>query len=425
MLKPLLFILFIVMTLAVVLNFDALTQAEKIEQPIAKHVKKQQVETVEQKATPTPRIEEEIIVDDTLAKKLQKLLDKAQILFNKNKDDEALSLYEEVIETAKNSSDIKILKLFAKACFGKATIHYIYPNYDAQSALESYELISKKFENHTNKELLLLYIEAKIKQNPFLSKEEIVTNYDELIEKFTNDKERRFKKEVEELLFAKSFALMGVDNEEAIEVLDSIIASYNDKSVLPDTVRFSILNNIELSIITDNNSDKYVDLAKQYMSDSPDTQPLLGMLNIIKDAKELDQAEALETWREKYPNYAFKDWDFSELRKWVNKMKIPEAKMRITTYLDAFEKQKYNNAFQPSVSINPKDLAYADSTTQNQQEEAFDEVEEGEEVVYEPDPYQSELLAVESEITYPNPYSSYEPNQEIDGISHTYNDGSY
>jgi len=89
---------------------------------------------------------------------------------------------------------------------------------------------------------------------------------------------------------------MGVNDEEAIEVLDSLIAKYKDKKNLPLTVKYSILNNIELSIITSNDTERYVDLANKYMGDEPDTKPLLGMLSIIKNSQELEQSEALEAW---------------------------------------------------------------------------------------------------------------------------------
>ena len=245
MLKPLLFILTLVILIALALNFDFFSKDISINEPI-KESTQVKVEPLPKEIISSSTIKEPIIINNDLSKEIQLLLNKAQKLLAQHKMAEALLVYEEIIEKTKKSDDIKVLKLFAEACFKKAGIHYMFPNYDIESTIESYELIISKFENSKNKELLLIYMQAKIQQAPFNSKEEILITYNELIEKFTNDKEKRFDKEIEELLFSKSFALMGIDDEEAIEVLDSIIAKYEDKTELPETVRFSILNNIEL-----------------------------------------------------------------------------------------------------------------------------------------------------------------------------------
>lgn len=414
MLKPLLFVLVIVVLLAISLNFDLFSEPKLTEKKIEKKIIKQETKVViekkpiEVKETTTPAQP-----TATLAQELAFLLTQAKSLFQKNNDAEALQIYEKVIKKSQNSHDVKILKLFAEACMGKATIHYIYPNNDIASAIESYELIIKKFEHKYNKELLLTYMNAKVQQSQFDSKDERITVYDELIEKFTQDEEKRFAHEIENLLFAKSFILMGMNDEEAIEVLDSIIAKYDDKTKLPQTVKFSILNNLELSIITNNDTEKYVDLANQYMADSPDTKPLLEMLNIIQNAQDLDQTEALEAWNSEHTNYTFPDWDFSELRKWVNGMETPEIQKRVSHYLDVFEQQKYKN-----YQLYPDPYAttiQSDQPTPNKEnaKEATPVYENGsivyEPPVYETDPYINDMYPSGSEqpIVYeaPNPYA--------------------
>jgi len=429
MLRPLLFILVIVILIALALNFNLFSDSITVQNPIEDSIEKVQIEHHTEKKLLIVDSPSKIVAESNLSKELQELLNKAQKLFRKSKDAEALLLYEEVIEKSKDSKEIKILKLFAEACFKKATVHYIYPTYDTDSAIESYQLIIDKFKNKYNKELLITYMKAKIQQAQFTSKEEIIISYDELIEKFQNDKEKRFKKEIEEMLYAKSFALMGVNDEEAIEVLDNIIAKYDDKSNLPDTVKFSILNNIELSIITSNDTEKYVDLANKYMADSPDTKPLLDMLDIIKNAQELDQSEALEQWGEEHNKYNFPDWDFSELRKWVNKMETPESQKRIRQYLDMFEKQKYKNLYKDTAATVPSSTIYSDTATQNTYSTPYTPIENvnEEEIVYEeipvyePDPYLSDMYPNnENENIYLDPYSNISPTSNASGVSHTY-----
>jgi len=442
MLRPLLFILAIVTLIALALNFNLFSDVPTIQKTIVKSTKKvspqvtltKEVITIhDSNTTPTQ--------ESNLTKELQALIKKADTLFIKNRESEAVSLYDQVITRSKNSTDVDILKLFSQACLSKATLYLMYSSYDIESAKESLECIINNFQNRYNKELLLIYMRAKLQNAQITSKEQLLVAYDELIEKFQKDKEQRFEKEIEEMLFNKSFALMGVNDEEAIEVLDSLIAKYKGKKNLPETVKYSILNNIELSIITSNDTERYVDLANKYMSKEPDTKPLLEMLNIIKNAQELEQSEALEAWKKEHSDYAFPDWDFSELRKWVNGMETPESQERIRHYLDIFEKQKYKNLYQspaPSVPVNP---IYSEESTQNSYSEPDETIEstdsngeesnekesnteESQEVPSSDpeEPYLDEIISTEPEITYPNPYAEYEPNEQADGVTHNYTD---
>ncbi len=415
MLRVLLFILVIVILIAIALNFDFFSSPTLIKPSSSNPVKKVQV--IHKVQHPTIAIEEKPIdsAESNLSKELQLLLNQAQLRYRQGKYEEAIVIYDTVIKKSKDSKEIKILKLFARACLNRANTYYSYPKYDVDSAIESFELIIDKFQNKYNKELLLKYMEARLNKASLISKEEIIETYTALIEKFQNDKEHRFEKEVEELLYAKSFALMGIDDEEAIAVLDSLIGKYKDanKSNIPDTVKYSILNNIELSIITANDTDKYVDLANKYMSDLPDTKPIIDMLSIIKNSQDLDQSEAVEAWIEEHKNYNFPDWDFSELRKWVNKMEVPQRQERVRKYLDIFENKKYNNRNVRRVPIReePKATKQVDKQIDNVKEEALALP------VVEPDPYINDILETLPEITYPDPYAQ---DSQADGVTQIY-----
>lgn len=401
MLKPLFFVLVIVVLIAGSLNLDffsndtnnIVSKSESIEkEPIHHNFSKNEIQE--------DNFVDEIKLEQNLSKELHYLLNKATSFYQDSEDNEAHRFYDLVIEKSKHSHDPSILKLFAKACLGKAKLYYIYPNYDADSANEIYDIMITKLEKSTNKELLLLYMEARIEQTQFIDKEETILIYDELIDKFQNDPEQRFSDLVDELLFAKSFALMGLDDEEAMEVFDTIIAKYDKSEPLPDAVRYSILNNIELSIITNNSPDEYVDLAEKYMKDLPDTKPLLEMLGIIKNAQDMPQDEAIEKWVQEHKSYRLTEWNFSELRNWVHNMEHPEAQLRIKKYLDIFEQHKYQNYNQVvSVPLNYTTTSNekADNTTQ---EEIYD-YDEHDMPVYSPEVY--------SEV---NPYLNDIPEEE-------------
>ena len=453
MLKPLIFILILVTLLAIGIHLGLFDKTiEETSTKSSLPIKTTSTIDVEDKKVKTPskvvKIKNrQISQDNNLSNELKELLRVASIHFQKSEDSEAFSLYDKVIQKTQNSKDPKILKFFAEALFRRATLNNIYPNNDPESAIDDYGRVIEKFNSSDNIELLKIYIEARLKQARLQSRDNLLNTYNELIKRFGKDKEQRFDKEVEELQFAQSFTLMNSNNnEEAMEVLDNIITKYQargDKK-LPQTVQYSILNNIELSIITNNDDEKYVDLANKYLLENPDTAPLLDMLNIMKNAQDLEQHEAIDRWMSEHKDYHFPDWDFSSLSEWAENMENPEGKKRIKEYLDIFLKQKYTRSnynqviyTQESSSLETDNSTYSDPYAQNSEEEpsettdeTVDNIEEESQYIYEPDPYLNDdsyetennlpytnLYDTESKV-YPNPYEKI-PNDPNDGVTYT------
>ena len=423
MLKPLIFILILVTLLAIGINlnlFDKTTTEEtgiKSALPQKRPLTEKEDTTVKHSSKSVEVSNIETNQESNLSKELLALLKIASVHFQKSEDSEAFKLYNEVIKRTENSNDPKILKIFADALFRKATLDNIYPNNDPDSAIEDYNKIIEKFNSSNNVELLKLYIKARLKQAKLQSSDELFTTYDELIKRFSNDKEQRFDKEVEELQFAQSFALMANNAEEAMEVLDNIIAKYQARgdTKLPQTVEYSILNNIELSIITSNDDEKYIDLANKYLSKKSNTAPLLDMLKIIKNAQDLDQHEAIEQWMSEHKDYHFPDWDFSELSEWANKMENPEGQQRIKEYLDIFLKQKYTRPNNNQVVYSEHETEIDNSTYEELP--SNEDIEEVPEVYENSEPYTNDTY--ETENLYPNPYEEL-PKDPNDGVTHTY-----
>ena len=425
MLKPLLFILTLVILLALGLNlglFDAEIDATVIpkKKPIVNTVIQNEHSPIIKQEENRTKVSNVLLNNDNnLSKKFVQLLKDANLHFQKSEDSEALKIYNEIIEESKKSNNPKILKYFSDAIFAKAMLHNIYPNNDSDAAIETYDELLELFSTRKETELLKLYMAAKLEQAKLMSKEDLLSAYDELINKFGKDKEHRFDKEVEEFLFAKSFELMGDNDEEAMEVLDDIIAKYqrNGNKKLPETVQYSILNNIELSIITNNDDEKYVDLANKYLSKEKGTTALLDMLNIIKNAQDLNQEDAIKEWSEKHADYYFPNWDFSELEQWANKMENPEGKQRIREYLTLFKKQKYSRPYQPSGTVytNSKEstsnsnsthtVYYGDNEVASSD---YENLNEENYPTYEPDPYINDIY---QDNNYPDPYQDQEPIQ--------------
>ncbi len=351
MLKNLIILLIIVTLLAIGLNFDTLFSNKK--ESIQKRQVKNEV-TINNVENKFKQNHKSITIidenssqknEENLSVRIEKLLKKAHILFRNSKDYEAIEIYKKVIQQTINNKNPKIIEQFTKACMQMAFLYQIYPNLDKEMAIDSYDILINRFKDSNETKLLDYYITAKTQQSYLFDKDERGYVYDELIEKFENSKDEKLQKRVEELLINKSFELMGKDDEEAIDILDKIINKYqkdDERDKLPESVKLAILNNIELSIITSNNDEKYVDLANEYLSKSPDTKPILDMLDIIKNSQYLEQDDALAKWKEENREYHFDDWSFQEMKRWANQMEDEEMQERVVNSIKAFENQKYN-----------------------------------------------------------------------------------
>jgi len=352
MLKSLIIVLILVILLAIGLNFDALFSSK--EEFIQKEVKKVNIQREQREKSSTKKVEIKAIIpkennqtnsSNNLSYEINKLLSKANLLFRDSKDIEALELYKEIIQKTQNSKNQKLLEQFAEACIQMAFLYQIYPNSDKEASIEAYGLVINRFEKSQNPKLLKLYISATIQQSYLFDNSERLEVYDELIKKFENSNNKELQQKVEELLMNKSFELMGKNDEEAMEILDKLINKYENRKSnekLPQEIELAILNNLELSIITSNDDEKYVELANKYLSESPDTKPILDMLEIIKNSQYLDQDDAFEDWKKEHNSYHFDDWSFQEVRRWISRMEDRETKERVTKYINAFENQKYN-----------------------------------------------------------------------------------
>ena len=422
MLKPLLFILTIVTFIAIWLNFDFFDTAPKtvVLQTVDRPKVVVPLPAVQSVAIPSKK---EIVLvknDDNLSNEIEALLKKARLLYQKNLNEKALEVYAQIIQKIGNSTNIQHLKYFAETYFDIGIIHQIYPHTDRDLALEAYDMVIKKFEKSDNEELLKLYLNAKLQQAYLFDRDERIEIYDELIREFEAYENNKFQSELEELLYTQSYALMGKDDDEALRILDSILSNYDKEgnTTLPRSAKTSILNTIELSIITNNDDGEYRELADKYLSEEPDTKPLLEMLDIIKNAQDLEQDDALSKWKEEFTDYRFPAWSFQELKAWMRKIEDKATQDRIKKYITAFENHKYNidteNTAYPNPYVNVSNDADTDTKTtptvyETENTDTYNppEYEEGPLIYYE-DPYandMNETIYDGSTVTYTLPYS--------------------
>lgn len=276
---------------------------------------------------------------------LQKLYAKA--LFYKadiSERDISLSIYDVIINKFSNSSDGKLLKLYTDAQFKKAYLS------STDDALDIFTQIIDKLKNRDDKKMLKELFKAQqnkvyiLEQNTN-QKEELLELYDEIIKKFSQYKEEEYQSILDDTLFQKSFLLMGQNDEGSMEIYDAIINKYETSNInnfndspIPLKVEYSIVNNIELSLITNNDDSNYRELADKYLNNKKDTKPQLDMLEILKNAQVSNQDEALKKWKEENKDYLFTNWSFEELKTWNSQMEAGEQKERISEYLNEFSK---------------------------------------------------------------------------------------
>ena len=352
MLKHLIIVLIIVILVAIKLNFNDTSPTQTVVIKNSPNIIKIPIKQIKKESNKTysninTKIDKKCSrnMDNNLSIEIDKMLKKAHTLFRNSQDAQAIELYQKIIKKTQNSHDIKLLEQFTEACMQMAFLYQIYPNSDKEMAIEAYSKVIDKFKDSKNSKLLEYYITATVQQAYLFDKDERADIYDALIEKFENTNDIKLQKRVEELLINKSFELMGKEDEEAMDILDKIINKYEnreEKENLPESVDLAILNNLELSIITANDDEKYVELANKYLSKSPETKPIIEMLEIIKNSQYLEQDEAFNQWLQDNKKYHFEDWSFEEMKRWVNNMDDPETKKRVKKYLDAFENYKYN-----------------------------------------------------------------------------------
>jgi len=241
-----------------------------------------------------------------------------------------------MIHRFKNSTNVELLKYFAKASFKKSNLS------NSEEAIDIFDEIILQFSNTDDPELLEdLYNaqlnKAYITEHDLEEKEETINLYDDIIRKFSTYRDEESQLKVDNALFYKSFLLMEEDSDTSMEIFDSLIEKYRD-SGLPahPHLKYSIVNNIELSLTTNKDDSEYQELAQTYLTQESDAKAQIEMIEILKEAQESDQEAALQAWQEQHQDFVFENWSFKELQRWNDEMETSQAKTRIHNYLTAF-----------------------------------------------------------------------------------------
>lgn len=248
--------------------------------------------------------------------------------------DEAIYIYDEIVDRFKDSSDIELLKLYINAQNAKATL-----STNDNDTIEIYDDIIDRLKDTKDKQLLKEVVDIEFSKAYLINNsEESIEIYDDIIEKLSPYGE--FKDRVTDALFAKSYIISKDDKEASMEILDKIIDKYRDSNNRASSQNFeyAVINNIELALVTNSDDREYRELANESLLNIPDTKPQLEMLQILRDAQEVNQDEAMKRWKSKYKNYKFENWSFDTLNEWNSQMEDSEERARIKKYIDEFSK---------------------------------------------------------------------------------------
>lgn len=257
--------------------------------------------------------------------------------------DQSMQIYDEIIERFQNSNDPKLMKQYTLAQFAKSYL------LNSDEAITLYDEMIQKLSRFDNQELGQQLYQAQVNKAYLLEhslndKEAAMEVYDQIIEQFSRYGGDENQERIESAMFSKSFLLMNQQNgEQAMEIFDDLIAKYQEANdgEFPKNFEYAIINNIELALISGNDDSNYHELAEAYLQNSTEANPQIEMLNILKNAQEVNQDEAIAQWQEKYKDYYFQNWSFDQLDDWNKRMEESGGKERVRKYLDAFE--NHNN----------------------------------------------------------------------------------
>lgn len=269
---------------------------------------------------------------------------KAHLLSNYlQNNEETIEVYNEVIEQFENSSNPELLKIFASAQFTKAYF------FDSEEAVEIYNEIIDKFKDSSDVDLLKQFTDAQffkatLLENNLNNKEGAIAVYDEIIDKFKDKPNNAFSNQLANAMSAKSYLMIDDNGEEAMQIYNDVIDKFKDSkdTMISADVSDAIINNIELALINNVDDFDYRNLAQDYLADNKNTQPLLEMLDILKNAQNSNQDTALENWKNEHKEYQFSNWSFSQLETWANQTTDEATKNRLNTYINEF--RNHNNS---------------------------------------------------------------------------------
>jgi tetratricopeptide (TPR) repeat protein len=232
------------------------------------------------------------------------LVDKGITFDKMNKNEEALTLYEEVIKRFENSKENTVLAQVAKAFVNKGIV---FEKMDKnEEALTSYEEVIKRFGNLGNSIILEEVVIALGGKGLILGRlgefEKAIKTYDELIEKFKDSKENN--------------------------ILEQVLSA--------------LVNKIEINLILGNeNLKKDLDLYSMLTKGSKEHFSKLEMLQIFEKAKKSNQDEQIKKWQIKFKDTKLEGWSFKEL-KILSETLEGEVKERILRYINIFENHNKN-----------------------------------------------------------------------------------
>ncbi|MFX4264777.1 tetratricopeptide repeat protein [Aliarcobacter butzleri] len=262
--------------------------------------------------------------------------------YTKNEFEEALSIIEKILTLNLDDKDL-VKILFVKGL----TLSKM--NGKAEEAIKVYDELIERFKDSNENNILEVVAKAFVNKGFILGKmnrkeEKAIKVYDEIIERFKDSNENNILECVAKALVNKGATLGRIEGEEekTIKIYDEIIERFKDskENNILEQVAKALLNKIEVNIISDSiNSKEDLDLFLNLVKENKEELLQFEMLQIFEKAKDTNQDEKIKNWQIKFKDVELGDWSFHELKSWAETLE-GEVKERILKYIDIFEKHK-------------------------------------------------------------------------------------
>ena len=170
--------------------------------------------------------------------------------------------------------------------------------------------------------------------------EEAIAEYEKVIDRFSQSENERILEAVAKALVNKGITLGQLGkSEEAIAQFDKVIDRFSksENEKLLEAVASALVNKIELMIISNQDILDDIESYKKLFSKDKNRMMKISMLEILNNAKKLDQDKALQEWKEIYKEQSLGDWGFDELDEWNESMTDENVKQRVKKYIDEFK----------------------------------------------------------------------------------------
>ena len=262
--------------------------------------------------------------------------------------DKVINVSDELVNRFKDSVDIIIMGEVSKSLYNKATA--LEKLKKDEEAIIIFDELLERFKDSKENQIAENVANALYAKGLILGKlkkdEEAITIFDEFLERFKDSKENQIVENVANVLFYKVHFLktLAKNQEVIINAYDEFIRRFKDteNAVILKNIGSALVNKIELNIILNKNNleDDFLLLAK-LAKENIELMMKYKILEILENSKIQNRDIEIAQWREEFKDFRLNHWTFDELKDWADRLESG-IKERILGYISIFENHNAN-----------------------------------------------------------------------------------